>query len=88
MHTRQRVDRLEFDDNGIFNHEIRLKDGFEVNTAIRERNSSTDVSLQAGFVQLNRKAFAINGFEKTRTEVLVHFDPATDDGLGQRLMLS
>jgi hypothetical protein len=79
---------LDLYDDGVLDNHTGLKDRFECDAAILERESRGNRNLQTGFAQFDHQALRVHRLEEAGTKSLVHPDSAADDPFGQSIVFS
>src|SRR5689334_8834800 len=83
MHTDQLFDRLQFNDDLVFDEEIGPKPLVEKEFVISNRDRHLALDTEALFSEFMRKTDFVNGFEQSRSGPGVNLEGGVQDDFGQ-----
>jgi len=82
MDTLETSDRLDLDDDRLFNEEIKSKSAVNPLSLVNEGQRFLTFDREAAFGQFVGKASFVRGFEHARPELMMDIDRRTDDPFG------
>ena len=83
MNTLESFDRLDLDDDQLFNHEIDSISTIESLATINQRQGLLPFDEQSTIQQFKRQACLVRGLQHSWPQLVVHGNRRTDDCLGQ-----
>ena len=82
---RSLVNCLDFDNDGIFHHEIHFVSAIQFDPLVRNRQMNLPLKTEAQLTQLITETFFINRFHQSRPQLPMHLDGRANDLLGQSI---
>jgi hypothetical protein len=73
------LDGFQLDNDAVLNQYVELEVGAHAMSFVCDGNSTFALGSQRGLAEFDEQAFAVNGFQQSRTKGAVYFNRATNN---------